>query len=162
MTTLWPKRILVLLLSITTFLQSTTAAPNFIDAIPLISQGKSLVLWTANNSEEAKRVQEYFAKNAVGFSQLYSLAQILTGNPDGALETQKGFLYNTVVPLIDAIPGVGHVKGALQKGDEEAGIQAIQSATRTTGILLGGALAGPGGAVAGALASDGLFTGLES
>lgn len=59
--------------------------------------------------------------------------------------------------LLDATPGVGHVKGLIHYavGDIEAGNKAIIQATRTAAVMAGGAagaaLGGPAGAVAGAM-----------
>jgi len=77
----------------------------------------------------------------------------------------------TVSDVADNVPVVGHVKGAVHYvcGDKEGGDRAMKSASRTTGVALGGLAgipAGPAGMVAGGMAGgtavDGLTTVVES
>ncbi|XP_053608822.1 uncharacterized protein LOC128674354 [Plodia interpunctella] len=69
---------------------------------------------------------------------------------------------NFLSNVLDSIPVVGHVKGVVHYavGDTEGGNKAMYQSTRTTAVLAGGAagcVAGPAGAVAGAM-SAGLAT----
>jgi len=77
----------------------------------------------------------------------------------------------TVNDVANNVPVVGHVKGAVHYvcGDKEGGDKAMKSASRTTGVIIGGAVgiaAGPAGMVAGGIAGgaavDGITTGVES
>jgi len=77
----------------------------------------------------------------------------------------------TVSDVADNVPVVGHVKGAVHYvcGDKEGGDRAMKSASRTTGVTLGGLAgipAGPAGmftgGMAGGTAVDGLTTVVES
>ncbi|XP_060804225.1 uncharacterized protein LOC106139693 [Amyelois transitella] len=69
---------------------------------------------------------------------------------------------NFLSNVLDSIPVVGHVKGVVHYavGDTQGGNKAMYQSTRTTAVLAGGAVgcvAGPAGAVAGAM-SAGLAT----
>ncbi|CAH2075087.1 unnamed protein product, partial [Iphiclides podalirius] len=64
--------------------------------------------------------------------------------------------------VVDAVPGVGHVKGVLHYavGDVDGGNKAMYQATRSSLVLAGGAvgaIGGPAGALAGA-SGAGLLT----
>ena len=80
-------------------------------------------------------------------------------------------LVDTTSDLLDATPGVGHLKGAIHYacGDNEGGDAAMKSASRTTGVVAGGIVGiagGPAGMIAGGIAGgaamDGITTGVES
>ena len=69
------------------------------------------------------------------------------------------------------VPGVGHIKGGIHYacGDTDGGDKAMKAASRTIGVVGGGAvgiLGGPAGMVAGGIAGgaamDGIITGSES
>jgi len=73
--------------------------------------------------------------------------------------------------VLNGVPVVGHIKGGIHYacGDKDGGDQAMKAASRTTGVLGGGAvgiLGGPAGMIAGGVAGgaamDGITTGVES
>jgi hypothetical protein len=93
--------------------------------------------------------------------------QLIAGDADGALETQKR-CGKAMMNLADGIPFVGHAKGLIHYavGDVEGGDKAMKSSSRTTGVMLGGAggflTEGPVGAVAGGIeAGNGTSSGNE-
>lgn len=91
-----------------------------------------------------------------------STVQVLTGDVDGAIETQKK-CGNALLRTADGIPVVGHAKGVIHYacGDKEGGNKAMMSATRTTGVMGAGAagflVGGPVGAVAAGVAGGAAF-----
>jgi len=77
----------------------------------------------------------------------------------------------TADDLVDNVPVVGHIKGAIHYAcdDKEGGDKAMKSASRTTGVVAGAVVGIPGGPVcmmaggaAGGAAMDGITTGVES
>ena len=106
------------------------------DWIPVLSQTKSLFQVICGDAEGAKQTQENFLKTCPVLSQGTSLVQLIAGDPDGALETQKAF-GKTVSGVVNGIPVVGHVKGAIHYacGDNEGGHQAMKSSSRTIGFF---------------------------
>ncbi|EFP02403.1 hypothetical protein CRE_01018 [Caenorhabditis remanei] len=89
-------------------------------------------------------------------SQAKSLVQVVTGDPDGAAETQEKFFHECIG--VSQVGGIHHLVG-----DHEGGNKAIVSATRTTGVMVGGAtgflVGGPVGAVAGGIAAGATLDG---
>lgn len=82
-----------------------------------------------------------------------STVQVLAGDVDGAIETQKK-CGEALLRTADGIPVVGHAKGVIHYacGDTDGGNKAMRSATRTTAVMGSGAagfvVGGPVGAVA--------------
>jgi len=110
----------------------------------------------------------------VTLGQVDSLNEAMVECVDQTIEagaaTADGVV-NTVNDVVDNVPVVGHVKGAVHYvcGDKEGGDKAMKSASRTSGVIIGGAVgiaAGPAGMVAGGIAGgaavDGITTGVES
>lgn len=141
------------------------------DALPVLSQLKSLVQVTFGDAEGARRTQENFSRQCPVVSQARSFCEWASGDSEAAEETQKqclGFMSD----FVDGIPVVGHAKGGIHYacGDKEGGDKAMKSSSRTVGVLGGGVagffVAGPPGAaaggIAGGLAVDGLTTGIDS
>lgn len=85
---------------------------------------------------------------------MVSVLQLVTGDVDGAIETQQRFV-DGVSRTVDGIPIVGHAKAVIHYAcdDTEGGDRAMMSATRTTQVMAAGAVGflagGPVGAVAG-------------
>ena len=141
------------------------------DAIPLLSQTKSLFQAVFFDFEGARRTQENFSRQCPVVSQVRSACELATGDSKAAIETQKQCL-GFVNDVVNGIPAVGHVKGGIHYlcGDTDGGDKAMKSASRTTGVMGGGVVgffvAGPPGAaaggIAGGLAVDGLTTGIDS
>ena len=141
------------------------------DAIPLLSQTKSLFQAVFFDFEGARRTQENFSRQCPVVSQVRSACEWVSGDSEAATETQKQCL-GFVSDVVNGIPAVGHVKGGIHYlcGDKDGGDKAMKSASRTTGVMGGGVVgffvAGPPGAaaggIAGGLAVDGLTTGIDS
>lgn len=98
----------------------------------------------------------------VSLFQVTSTAQLLCGDVDGALETQKK-CGKALLRTADGVPVVGHLKGAIHYacGDQEGCDRAMLSATRTSSVMGAGALGflagGPVGAVAAGVAGGAAF-----
>lgn len=128
------------------------------DSIPIVSQAKSVVQLACGDMDGAAQTQENFVKECPGVSQVTSTVQLIAGNADGALETQMR-CGKAMSNMVDGIPVAGHAKGLVHYavGDKEGGDKAMISATRTTGVIAGGAggflVAGPAGAIAGGMYS---------
>ena len=141
------------------------------DSLPVLSQVKSLFQAAAGDVDGARKTQENFSRRCPVISQARSAVEFATGDTEGARETQLEFL-GEVGNLADGVPVVGHIKGSLHyaAGDKEGGDKAMKSASRTTGVVAGGAIGmaigGPVGAVAGGVVGgatmDGITTGVES
>ena len=141
------------------------------DILPVISQLKSAVQAIAGDTEGARRTQENFSRGCPVVSQLRSAGEAIGGNAEAAKKTQEYFV-NSMGSLADGIPVVGHVKGVIHyaAGDKEGGDQAMKSASRTVGVVGGGAVGllvgGPVGAITGGVvggaAMDGITTGVDS
>ena len=103
-----------------------------VDAIPFISQFKSLIQVMSGDKEGARRTQENFSKQAPIISQSRSLVEAAMGNPRAARQTQEEF-----VDGFDNIPGVGHIKGGIHyaQGNKEKGDNAMKAATRTVATI---------------------------
>ena len=77
-----------------------------------------------------------------------------------------------MISVVDGVPAVGHVKGGIHYicGDKEGGDRVMKAASRTVGVIGGGALGGltggPAGAVlrglAGGATMDSIITGVDS
>ena len=81
------------------------------DAIPIISQIKSILQLLFGQNECALETQINFMDATPLISQLKSLYQVFVSNDlIKAIETQKKFLIITNA-TIDSIPLIGHIKG---------------------------------------------------
>lgn len=91
-------------------------------------------------------------------SQAKSTIQVLNGDRAGAIETQKKFL-SGASSFADGFPVLGHVKGSVHyaMGDREKGDSSMKAATRSVGVMAGGAggflVGGPVGAFCGGSAA---------
>ena len=141
------------------------------DSLPVLSQLKSLFQAATGDMDGALKTQENFSRRCPVISQARSAVEFATGDTEGARETQVEF-WDEVGNFADGVPVVGHIKGGLHyiAGDKEGGDKAMKSASRTTGVIAGGAIgmsiSGPVGAAAGGVvggaAMDGITTGVES
>uniref|UniRef100_A0A1I7T3A4 EF-hand domain-containing protein n=1 Tax=Caenorhabditis tropicalis TaxID=1561998 RepID=A0A1I7T3A4_9PELO len=135
-----------------------------VNTIPVVSQTKSLVQLATGDKDGAAETQEKFLHECIGVSQVTSAVYLLAGETEKAGETQIR-CGKTLSNFADGVPVVGHVKGAIHHavGDHEGGNKALVAATRTTGVMAGGAagflIGGPVGAVAGGIASGGALDG---
>ena len=111
----------------------------------------------------------------VTFGQVDALNEAVVVCAKSTVESSEAAAKATVSTLNDAVDGVpvlGHVKGAIHYavGDESGGDKAMKSASRTVGVIGGGAagfvVGGPVGAVAGGIAggaaADGIISGADS
>ena len=141
------------------------------DSMPLVSQTKSAVQYVAGDKKGAEETQKNFLNTCLFISQGKSAYHWYKGDNEAAKETQKNFVQN-MSNLADGIPVVGHVKGGIHYvcGDRESGDNSMKAASRTVGVIGGGAvgglLGGPVGAVAGGIAGgvavDGATTVIDS
>mmetsp|Transcript_62336 Transcript_62336/g.76354 ORF Transcript_62336/g.76354 Transcript_62336/m.76354 type:complete len:370 (+) Transcript_62336:30-1139(+) len=92
-----------------------------IDAIPLISQVKSLVQAVKGDKNGAKRTQERFSKQCIGVSQVRSLIEVMNGDKDAAKQTQDEF--TRTAPIVSQIRSVIEVSKG--KKDEAKKTQQI-------------------------------------
>lgn len=111
-----------------------------VDAVPVLSQIKSLWEWANGKSHCAKRTQEGFVRKAPIISQITSAVQAISGDEEAARQTQITFLKN-VENQIDGVPIIGHVKAAVHCviGQMEKCKEVSLSATRPVFVLAGGA-----------------------
>lgn len=84
---------------------------SFWDGMPIISQFKSAFQAICGDTEGAKKTQENFVDQAPVVSQVKSAVESAMGNNEAARKTQENFLYNTLEPMADNTPVVGHIKG---------------------------------------------------
>lgn len=111
----------------------------------------------------------------VTFGQVDALNKAVVTCANSTVESSKAAAKATASTLndaVDGIPGVGHAKGAIHylAGDEIGGEKAMKSASRTVGVIAGGAggfvVGGPVGAVAGGVAggaaADAIISGADS
>ncbi|CAL2036653.1 unnamed protein product [Caenorhabditis brenneri] len=135
-----------------------------VNTIPVVSQAKSLVQLATGDVDGAAETQEKFIHECVGVSQVTSLVYLAAGEAEKAGETQVR-CGKTLSNFADGVPVVGHAKGAVHHilGDHEGGNKALVAATRTTGVMAGGAagllVGGPVGAVAAGIATGGALDG---
>ena len=141
------------------------------DAIPVLSQTKSLFQAIFRDFDGARKTRENFSRQCPGVSQVRSACEWAAGDSKAARETQMECLgfFNA---FIDCIPIVGHVKGGIHYacGDREGGDKAMKSASRTVGVMggatigffVGGPVGAAAGGISGGLALDGLTTGIDS
>ncbi|XP_060765322.1 uncharacterized protein LOC132873613 isoform X2 [Neoarius graeffei] len=128
------------------------------DAIPLLSQAKSLVQLACGDTEGASRTQKNFVRRCPVVSQAVALGAKLAGEDEEAEEIWKEGL-ETIGGFADGMPVIGHVKGAIHYacGDKKGGDEAMKSASRTAGSMAGGivgfVVGGPVGAVVGGIES---------
>ena len=97
-----------------------------INAIPVISQVKSLVQVIGGNAKGAKETQESFLRTAPLFSEVNTIIHLANGNVDEAKKIQKEY-FDNLISIVDDTPVLGHVKGTIHilAGDEERGLQII-------------------------------------
>ncbi|XP_071961555.1 uncharacterized protein [Antedon mediterranea] len=141
------------------------------DSIPIVSQIKSLIQVISGDKEGAKRTQEHFLHTFPVLSQITSAVQAIEGDSEGAKETQEEFA-ESLGHFADGIPVLGHIKGAIEyaTGNKAAGDASMKAASRTLGVIAGGAAGffagGPAGAFLGGIAAgaamDGIITGVDS
>lgn len=123
------------------------------DAIPVLSQTKSLVQFICGQREKAKQTQVNFSRQCPVVSQVRSMVEAASGDREAAKETQKE-CGNFLLTLLNGFPIVGHIKGGIHyvAGDPEGGDAAIKAASHTSAVMAGGAIGflmgGPFGAVA--------------
>ena len=142
-----------------------------VESIPVVSQAKSGVQVLCGDTEGARETQKNFCDTCPVLSQGKSAYQWYCGDSEAALATQKKF-GKTLSSVVDGVPAVGHVKGGIHYicGDKEGGDRVMKAASRTVGVIGGGALGGltggPVGAVLGGIAGgatmDTLTTGVDS
>jgi len=124
------------------------------DWMPVLSQTKSLVQALAGDIEGARCTQVAFTRSCPLISQCRSLVEWGMGSVEEAQQTQLESLH-TANRIVNSIPVVGHVKGAVHYlcDDADGGARALRSATRTLGVVgvasAGVLLLGPVGGVAG-------------
>ncbi len=126
------------------------------DSVPVVSQMKSLVQYIGGDSAGALGTQQNFAYNNTFpvISQIASAGYAIGGDMDRAEDLQKKFAKD-MERVIDSIPVAGHIKGGVHYalGDNNQGDESMKAASRSTGVVLGGAggflAGGPVGAVAG-------------
>lgn len=137
---------------------------SFWDGIPVISQIKSAVQAIGGDTEGAKRTQENFLNQAPVISQVKSAVQAGQGDHAGAKRTQEQFLHETIEPVAENTPGVGHLVGVghIAAGNKERGEAIIKGATTNTAAVAGAFLGGPAGAIGAGAAMDGIFTGADT
>lgn len=133
------------------------------DMLPVISFIKSAVQLIGNDKDGAAKTMDNFWNKGMITSQARSLYFLVTGDPGKAGDIQLEFLGN-LEPVVDSVPGVGHAKGLfhLITNESERGLQAIKSATSSTGAVIGAVLAGPGGAVGGHVLTDLVITAVDT
>lgn len=128
-----------------------------VNAIPVISQAKSLVQVIGGDAKGAKETQTRSAVEA-------------TYDTDASRRTQKEFLKN-MENVVDGTPLVGHIKGGVHYAlnDNEKGDACMKSASRTTAAIAAGVATGGAGAVAAGVAAatagvvtDAVTTGVDS
>jgi hypothetical protein len=140
------------------------------NSIPLVSQAKLVSHIALGDIEGAVETHNDFANRNTFpvISQLQSMSYALNGDLDDAVDLQEKFA-SDMSDVIDSIPVAGHAKGGLHYalGQNEKGDNAIKASTRSTAVIVGGALGfaagGPlgaaGGGIAGGLAVDSAITG---
>lgn len=129
----------------------------------------------AGDTRGAKQTQRTFLNECPVVSQAKSYAQWKQGDQLGAMITQAKFINATkesVVCILNGTPVIGHAKAMAHyaMGDSQSGNQALKAATRSMGVISGGAVGmtagGPVGAFAGGIAGgaavDALTTKVES
>lgn len=111
-----------------------------VNAVPVVSQVKSLGQVANGNSEGARITQEDFTKLCPVISQTRSLVHSMSGEHDKALEIQQEFGKNLNI-AIESVPVLGHIKGGVHYalGDDVEATSAIKRATKPIGIVVGGA-----------------------
>lgn len=119
--------------------ESVQCFSSFLDGIPFISQGKSLVQAISGDSDGAKKTQENYTK-------------------------QKQFLIGIVEPIIDDIPVIGHMKGAIHMatGDIQRGQEIMKGATKSGLITVGAMIGGSARALSTSLIADKLYNAFDS
>ncbi|XP_021368151.1 uncharacterized protein LOC110459947 isoform X1 [Mizuhopecten yessoensis] len=142
-----------------------------IDSIPVISQIKSLVQVISGDEEGALRTQQNFADTGIIASQVQSLIHAINGDTKAAEETQKKF-GKSLESLVDSVPVIGHIKGAVHYGlgDTKRGDQIMKSSSGSlitgvagiAGTLVGGPAGGAAAAVAASQLYDGVVTGIDT
>lgn len=122
------------ILIITTILIESEGRPSFIDAIPLVSQGKMAFLYIIGKPKQAQQTWNNF-KNMT-------------------------HLWENVKDIDNSIPGYGHVKALIVKlnGDDERAGDIFYASSKSTCIIGGFLLAGPAGALEGSIFSDTAFS----
>jgi hypothetical protein len=97
-----------------------------INAIPVISQVKSLVQVIGGNAEGAKETQEQFLRTAPLFSEVNTIIHLAQGNVAEAKKIQDEYLSN-LESVVNDTPVLGHIKGTIHvlAGDGKRGLQII-------------------------------------
>ncbi len=102
--------------------------------LPGVSQIKSVFQLVTLDFDGAVATQKEFFQKCPIVSQVTAGVQLAVGEKDAAKKTWDQGL-GTVNGVVNGIPVVGHVKGAihLMCDDQEGAIAAFKSSTRTTG-----------------------------
>lgn len=144
--------------AITTTVVSEELTPLW-DIIPGTAQLKSLVQMITGDVNGAQQTQIHYLNEGLGPAQARSAYFAVNGEFQKSIDIQKKFVKN-LEGLLDGTPVLGHIKGGIHllAGDHDHGLNALKSATSTTGTILGAAILGPIGAIGGHLITDSVIT----
>lgn len=133
------------------------------DLVPVVAQVKSGFQLILGDKNGAEKTQENFLNKGMITSQARSGYFLVTGDPDKALDIQAEFASN-IGKAVESVPVVGHIKGIAHfaAGEVDKGWSALKHATSGTGALVGGAFAGPLGAIAGHATTDLVISAIDT
>lgn len=142
------------------FVSSGTDNATFWDGCAGVSQMKSVFQYMAGYEDEAIQTQKNFLNQMIGVSQVKSIYHTLNHDFKAARKTQKIFYDESVQPLLEATPLIGHIKACihLMLGDKDRGLDILKDASRSTAIFIGAGVSGPVAAYMAGVLADAVLT----
>lgn len=136
----------------------------FWDGVVGVSQIKQAAQWFSGDKKGARQTHRNFWNQMPVASQLKSIGQVIIGDGAGAQDTQLKFLAETVEPVLENTPVIGHIKAYVHVllGNEAYGYKVMRSATISSMMVLIASVSGPFGALAAGLGSEAFLTLAES
>lgn len=110
----------------------------FWDGVVGVSQLKAATQYMAGDRNGAAQTNRNFWNQMPVVSQMKSLGQILIGRGADAQVTQAIFLRDTIEPILDSTPVVGHAKAYVHLfmgGDKEHAYKILRASTVSSVIL---------------------------
>lgn len=123
----------VFLLYVLFFYTSTKAS--FWDGLIGISQLKSTTQTLSGDIAGAKHTKRNFMNQMPIVSQVKQIMHYKRKEDLAAIQTSKQFLFETVEPIFNHAPILGHIKGMMHimLGEKDRGLDTLRGATTATG-----------------------------
>lgn len=134
------------------------------DGILPVSQLTSAVQHNNERRRGSGKSQKVFVKNRSGGKHAKHLLQYIGYDSYDQSRSSSNILYDTIEPILNNVPIVGHIKGIyhIRNGERERGLETLKTVTTSTAIIGASGVGGPFGAIAASIATQAIITSLDS